>query len=115
MRLLVTGADGFVGRHLVGRLAKDGHRVAAACRPGGRTVEWAGDVAVMPLELTDDASVRQAVEFGADAVVPSLAHGGAASPQFQSSVNDAIVSFVVDLDVATFQDALVMAGEDEAM
>jgi glucose/mannose transport system substrate-binding protein len=53
--------------------------------------------------------------FGADAVVPSLAHGGAASPQFQSSVNDAIVSFVVDLDVATFQDALVMAGEDEAM
>ena len=69
MRLLVTGADGFVGRHLVGRLAKDGHRVAAACRPGGRTVEWAGDVVVMPLELTDDASVRQAVEFGADAVV----------------------------------------------
>ncbi len=52
--------------------------------------------------------------FGADAVVPSLAHGGAASPQFQSSVNDAIVSFVVDLDVATFQDALVMAAEDEA-
>jgi glucose/mannose transport system substrate-binding protein len=52
--------------------------------------------------------------FAADAVVPSLAHGGAASPQFQSSVNDAIVSFVVDLDVATFQDALVMAAEDEA-
>ncbi len=52
--------------------------------------------------------------FSADAVVPSLAHGGAASPQFQSSVNDAIVSFVVDFDVATFQDALVMAAEDEA-
>ena len=52
--------------------------------------------------------------FGADAVVPSLAHGGAASPQFQQAVNDAIITFVVDLDVATFQEALVLAGEDAA-
>lgn len=50
--------------------------------------------------------------FGDSAVVPSLAHGGAASPQFQNAVNEAITLFVVDLDVATFQDALVMAGED---
>lgn len=55
-----------------------------------------------------------AAAFGDSAVVPSLAHGGAASPQFQSSVNDAITLFVVDLDVAAFQDALVMAGEDAA-
>ena len=52
--------------------------------------------------------------FGADSVVPSLAHGGAASPQFQQAVNDAIITFVVDLDVATFQEALVLAGEDAA-
>jgi glucose/mannose transport system substrate-binding protein len=52
--------------------------------------------------------------FGADAVVPSLPHGGAASPQFQQAVNDAIITFVVDLDVATFQEALVLAGEDAA-
>jgi glucose/mannose transport system substrate-binding protein len=55
-----------------------------------------------------------AAAFGADAVVPSLAHGGAASPQFQNAVNEAIVLFVVDLDVATFQEALVFAAEDEA-
>jgi GDP-4-dehydro-6-deoxy-D-mannose reductase len=70
VRLLVTGADGFVGRHLVRRLALDGHRIVAACRPGGPAVTWGGpDVATVPLELTDDASVREAVETGPDAVV----------------------------------------------
>ena len=70
MRLLVTGADGFVGRHLIRRLAREGHRIGAGCRPGGPAADWgAGDVTAIPLELTDDASVRRAVEFGADAVV----------------------------------------------
>ena len=42
----------------------------AACRPGGRTTDWGGaDVTVVSLELTDDASVRGAVESGPDAVV----------------------------------------------
>jgi GDP-4-dehydro-6-deoxy-D-mannose reductase len=70
VRLLVTGADGFVGRHLVRRLAREGHRIGAGCRPGGPPVDWKGvDVTEVPLELTDDASVRRAVEFGPDAVV----------------------------------------------
>jgi len=70
MKVLVTGADGFVGRYLVRRLARDGHRIIAACRPHGPPVEWAGaDVTVVPLELTDDRTVRNAVESGPDAVV----------------------------------------------
>jgi GDP-4-dehydro-6-deoxy-D-mannose reductase len=70
VKLLVTGADGFVGRHLVRLLAREGHHIGAACRPGGRPVDWGGaDVTVMPLELTDDVSVRGAVEFGPDAVI----------------------------------------------
>lgn len=70
MRLLVTGADGFVGRHLVRRLSRDGHRIGAACRQGAAPVDWGGaDVTVLPLELTDDRSVREAAEFGPDAVV----------------------------------------------
>jgi len=56
-----------------------------------------------------------AASFGADAVVPSLAHGGAASPQFQTAAYEALVTFVVDLDVATLQDALVTAQADEGM
>ncbi len=70
MKVLVTGADGFVGQHLVRRLAREGFRIGAACRPGGQPVDWGGaDVTEVPLELTDDASVRAAVEFGPDAVV----------------------------------------------
>ena len=52
--------------------------------------------------------------FSADSVVPSLAHGAAGSPQFLTSVNEAIVTFIVDKDVATFQEALQFAAEDEA-
>jgi GDP-4-dehydro-6-deoxy-D-mannose reductase len=70
VRVLVTGADGFVGRHLVRQLAQEGHRVVAACRPHGAAVDWkVGDVTIVPLELTDDDSVRAAVNTGPDAVV----------------------------------------------
>lgn len=54
-----------------------------------------------------------AASFAKDTVVLSLAHGSTASPQFGTSINDAIISFVVDLDVATFRDALKTAQQDE--
>ena len=50
--------------------------------------------------------------FQSDAVVPSNAHGAAASPQFQQSIFDATVTFLVDKDVEMFQEALIMAAED---
>jgi GDP-4-dehydro-6-deoxy-D-mannose reductase len=70
VKVLVTGADGFVGRHLVRRLAREGHRIVAACRPGGPAADWGGArVTTVPLELTDDRSVRDAAASGPDAVV----------------------------------------------
>ena len=75
MKVLVTGADGFVGRHLVRHLLQAGDEVAAGCRPGGPAVDWgagappsAGAVA-RPLEITDDASIRDALSWGPEAVV----------------------------------------------
>lgn len=69
MRILVTGADGFVGRHLVPLLLAGRDEVAAGCRPGGAPVDWGGRVEVLPLEITDDGSVAGALAWRPEAVV----------------------------------------------
>jgi GDP-4-dehydro-6-deoxy-D-mannose reductase len=74
MRVLVTGADGFVGRHLVPRLVERGHQVVAGCRPaeelgGALREQWGDAVQVVSLELTDGDGLRAAVEPAPDAVV----------------------------------------------
>lgn len=76
MKVLVTGADGFVGRWLVRRLLDDGREVYAAVRPTGAhagpdglTEEERAAVRWLPLEVTDEASVRACVSFPYDAVV----------------------------------------------
>jgi dolichol-phosphate mannosyltransferase len=64
-RTLVTGAAGFVGANLARRLVRDGHRVAAAVRPGGtrwRLDDIAGEVEFVHLNLTDRDAVSAAVE-----------------------------------------------------
>ena len=65
MRVLVTGADGFVGRHLVQRLLAGGARgrggVPSRRRrrsPGATTGSRS-----LPLELTDDGSIRATLAF----------------------------------------------------
>jgi GDP-4-dehydro-6-deoxy-D-mannose reductase len=73
MRVLVTGADGFVGRYLVERLVETGHEVTAACRPGPETrrlsERWRTIARTVPFELTDGASIRAALSGDPEAVV----------------------------------------------
>jgi GDP-4-dehydro-6-deoxy-D-mannose reductase len=84
MRVLVTGADGFVGSWLVRRLRRDGHEVIAAVqhdRPllaAGAPSPWGVGVHTVPFELMDGASVRGIVSIGFDAVVhlAAIASGG---------------------------------------
>lgn len=66
-RILVTGATGFVGRALMLRLARDGHRLAALVRDVGRAREVLGE-GVELVAAGDAAALARAVA-DADAIV----------------------------------------------
>jgi len=99
VKVLVTGADGFVGRWMLRRLLADGHQVFGALRPTGASpddgltdgereaVRW------LPLELTNGESVRMAVDLPYDAVIhlAAVASGpdAARDPGFAWTVNAA--------------------------
>ncbi len=84
MRVLVTGADGFVGTWMVSRLLEAGHGVTAAVHPDrplfavGHPPPWTGDAETVPLELLDPASVRAVLSVRFDAVchLAAVASGG---------------------------------------
>ena len=70
MKILVTGADGFVGARLVRRLVEEGHQVAGSVRPAATAARPLPEgVIAVPLELSDQASVRRATEPRYDAVL----------------------------------------------
>lgn len=79
----VFGASGFIGRHLVKQLVRDGYIVRAAVRDVDaalflKTAGAVGQVAIVQANVTDPTSVAAAVA-GADAVVNLvgiLAEGG---------------------------------------
>jgi GDP-4-dehydro-6-deoxy-D-mannose reductase len=122
VKILVTGADGFVGRHLVRRLVETGHNVTAGCRPGGEPIDrwlgspWRDAVQVRSLELTDPASIESAVKPPVDAVIHlgAMASGGEArrDPGGAWVINAAGTARVVDaasrLRVAGLADPLVL-------
>lgn len=69
MRVLVTGASGFVGNWVVAELLARGHGVRCLVRPGSEGKLKAADrVAVFLGDVLDEAAVNQAVQ-GCEAVV----------------------------------------------
>ncbi|HYK82967.1 MAG TPA: NAD-dependent epimerase/dehydratase family protein [Gemmatimonadales bacterium] len=108
MSVLVTGADGFVGRWLVRRLLADGREVVGAVRPAQSPAVTGGEltpaerdlVRWLPLELTDPASVARAAEPPYDAVVhlAAVASGSEArrDPGYAWTVNAGGTARVVE-------------------
>ncbi|WP_445256571.1 NAD(P)H-binding protein [Nocardioides aurantiacus] len=70
MRVLVTGATGYVGSRLVPRLLERDHTVHAAVRREGSAdhFPWVDDVELTRFDITEPDLVREAVQ-GMDAVV----------------------------------------------
>lgn len=71
MKVLVTGATGFVGRHVVPCLLERGHNVIAVARDEGkaRAMSWTGDVRFVACDVHGPAGDRHATFDGVDAVI----------------------------------------------
>jgi len=61
VKVLVTGATGFLGRNLVPRILQEGHEVVALVRKTSNTEELPKEVQVREAEMLDINSVRPAV------------------------------------------------------
>jgi GDP-4-dehydro-6-deoxy-D-mannose reductase len=109
VKVVVTGADGFVGRRLVPRLCGEGHTVVAAVRPGVAT-DWRAprDVQVVPLELTEEGSARALAALHPEALVhlAAVASGGDArrDPGYAWTVNAAGTARVAEALARVRQD-----------
>lgn len=91
MRILVTGATGYVGSRLVTELLSQGHHVVATSRKVDRLTAfgWYGEVTAVALDAHDPASAATAFsEAGPVDVVYYLVHG-IGQPDFRDADNAA--------------------------
>jgi len=89
MRVLVTGATGYVGSRLVAELVREGHHVVAATRNPEKLTRfvWCDQVAGVPLDADDPASVAAAfAQAGPVDVVYYLVHA-IGQPDFRARDN----------------------------
>jgi len=93
VRVLVTGANGLVGRSVVRRLLADGNRVVAAVGPGASGSPGAPNLTSVSLDLANDVSVRACFAEPVDAVIHlaaiALSRAADRDPALAWSVNAA--------------------------
>lgn len=88
MRVLVTGASGFLGRHLIAALRRCGHQVRALVRPAARieSLGWASSVEVARADLRAPGNLAAAFA-DVDALVHlAAAVTGSEDAQFSAAV-----------------------------
>ena len=112
MRILVTGATGYVGSRLVTSLLADGHTVLAATRNPGRLKRfgWCHDVTPVGLDAGDPAGTRAALTgAGRMDVVYYLVHG-IGQPGFRDADNRAAANVAAAADAADVRRIVYLGG-----
>jgi nucleoside-diphosphate-sugar epimerase len=86
MNVLVTGANGFLGSHVVEILLKKGHAVTAQIRPAAAEPAWAQQVTLLRTDLRAPQGLADALH-GIDQVIHvAAATSGSEDVQFASTV-----------------------------
>jgi len=91
-RILLTGATGFVGRHLYPELARAGYDVVCASRHPDEAQQRYPDRRWIRMDLADPASIRDAMK-GCDAAF-YLVHGMAGPGDYEREEREAATRFV---------------------
>lgn len=95
MRVLVTGATGYVGGRLIPRLLKDGHRVRVLVRDARRVLsrDWAGQVEVHEGDLLDETTLTGLCD-DVDAAFYLVHSMSAAGSEFEERDSLAVRNFI---------------------
>lgn len=102
-RILVTGANGFVGHHLVKELSENGLTVLGVGGPAGAQDKSPYVDEYLVINLTDVAAVQQVDFTGVDGVI-HLAGLAAVGPSFDEPMN--YIDTNVGIEVNLFEAAL---------
>ena len=68
-RFLITGGTGFIGRHLISRLARDGHAIGCVTRPGSDVSGIPPSASILPHDGSPQGMTSIVTTFAPDIVV----------------------------------------------
>ena len=107
--VLVTGATGFVGVHLVARLLSEGCRVTALARPSSvLPAEWRDRVRIIACDDFSEKNLRRVLDSPVEAVFHLAAYG--VKPN-QRDVEE-ILQIIVDMPAAFVRQSRRFIGID---